>query len=240
MEVKFDNGGNILNANLLATHDSSPIYVAKTNFSFLGREITFLKDSNPAGGSGSVTVGAIHWRDKAIEVHGHKKKIADLKTKKGGIVNKVLHKERYWRWAKERKEYAVQYSGNDEWTVRLVFDGTRKVAARFATPYRPHLFTKSKPPLLSLTRTALAEDEIFLLLLLIYSEARRQDDTVSAQLFGVSSRFHCVAEFFCRKRLGRLVIPSRILYLRVYCISSTACQHDGESSQAAALRCVTP
>ncbi|KAJ3783050.1 hypothetical protein GGU10DRAFT_362018 [Lentinula aff. detonsa] len=178
MEVRFDNKANILNARLLATHDNSPIYTTKTNFTFRGRDITLLQDTNPAlSTQGSLTVGAIHWKDKIIEVNGHRKKVADLKEKK----NSFLNRARYWRWSAERKEYEIKYS-NDEWTATTmkINSGTPKVVGRFAVPYRPHLFTKLDPPLLSLTRTALGEDEIFLLLVFLYSEAKRQDDTNSS------------------------------------------------------------
>ncbi|KAJ4477236.1 hypothetical protein J3R30DRAFT_3291126 [Lentinula aciculospora] len=190
MEVRFDNKANILNARLLATHDNSPIYATKTNFTFRGRDITLLQDTNPALSSGSVTVGAIHWKDKIIEVNGYRKKVADLKEKKTGFLNKA----RSWKWSAERREYEIEYT-NDEWTVSILMmispwtsqpgslDGKSKVVGRFAVPYRPHLFTKADPPLLSITRTALVEDEIFLLLVFIYSEAKRQDDTVCIHSF---------------------------------------------------------
>lgn len=51
-------------------------------------------------------------------------------------------------------------------------------AARFVVPSRPHLFSKPKPTTLHLTETALAEDEVFLIMVFIYSEAKRQDNTV--------------------------------------------------------------
>jgi hypothetical protein len=53
------------------------------------------------------------------------------------------------------------------------------IAGRFAVPFRPHLFSKSPPPMVHLTKRALDEDEVFLILVFIYCEARRQDRTVS-------------------------------------------------------------
>lgn len=52
------------------------------------------------------------------------------------------------------------------------------IVAKFTVPYRPKLFGKLKPPTLHLTRTALSKDEVFLMLVLIYSEAKRQDRMV--------------------------------------------------------------
>ncbi|KAJ4494942.1 hypothetical protein C8J55DRAFT_414702 [Lentinula edodes] len=194
MEAKFDNKANILNARLLATHDNSPIYATKTNFTFRGRDITLLQDTNPALSTGSVTVGAIHWNDKIMEVNGQRKKVADLKEKRKDDDTRVFRRARYWRWSAERREYEIKYT-NDEWTATtLKSDGTSKIVGRFAVPYRPHLFTKADPPFLSLTRTALAEDEIFLLLVFIYSEAKRQSDTVCLQYFCLSVN----ADLSCR------------------------------------------
>jgi hypothetical protein len=52
------------------------------------------------------------------------------------------------------------------------------VAAEFSVPFRPHLFSKPEPSKLHLTKTALERDEVFLLLVFIYSEVKRQDGTV--------------------------------------------------------------
>lgn len=62
------------------------------------------------------------------------------------------------------------------------------VAGRFIVPFRPHLFSKSEPATLHLTKTALQEDEVFMILAFIYSEARRQDRTVSPA--GVNRAWH--------------------------------------------------
>lgn len=56
------------------------------------------------------------------------------------------------------------------------------IAGCLRAPYRPHLFTKMEPVTLHLTRTALAEDEVFLILVFIYSEANRQERTVSTRI----------------------------------------------------------
>jgi hypothetical protein len=69
-----------------------------------------------------------------------------------------------------------------EQPVQATLEHNMCTAGRFAVPFRPHLFTKSKPALLHLTKTALAEDEVFLILVFIYCEARRQDRTVCLRL----------------------------------------------------------
>ena len=70
------------------------------------------------------------------------------------------------------------------------------IAGRFSVPFRPHLFTKPKPTVLHLTQTALAEDEIFLILVFIYSEAKRQDETVRLYIFYSGAMFGSCGVFF--------------------------------------------
>ncbi|KAF9257840.1 hypothetical protein L218DRAFT_909998 [Marasmius fiardii PR-910] len=233
MEVTFDNKSNVLTAKLHTTVDDAVVYTLETSYGFRGRRITILKDANPAPGQ-STTVGALNWREKTIEVNGLKKKVGDVKKRKGSYFRNA----RFWQWASERKEYEIKYK-NEEWRAKIVesgeeFTGRGKatdkaapsssrsqlaessaresdlsvnvstsndgdgsttiglddrsssqksneleegVVGRFKVPFRPHLFTKSKPPVMKLSRAALAQDEVFLILVLIYSEAKRQDQT---------------------------------------------------------------
>ncbi|KAF9017479.1 hypothetical protein BDZ89DRAFT_1213777 [Hymenopellis radicata] len=55
--------------------DESVLYQLKTTFSFRGRRLTILQDANPSPG-GPVTVGAIHWDDRIVEILGQKKKLS--------------------------------------------------------------------------------------------------------------------------------------------------------------------
>jgi hypothetical protein len=56
---------------------------------------------------------------------------------------------------------------------------TGEIEARLLVPYRPHLFGKQRPVVLELSRMALLKDEVFLILAMIYSEAKRQEKMVS-------------------------------------------------------------
>ncbi|KAJ7104523.1 hypothetical protein B0H15DRAFT_810426 [Mycena belliarum] len=172
MEATFDNKTNILNARIRAVHDNSIIYTLRTSFGFRGRKDTILCDENPAPGA-ATTVGAIHWQEKTLEISGHKKSCAELKRQAGRFFNRTRH----WRWAADRKEYEIMYD-HEEWKATL--DHNMCIAGRFTVPFRPHLFSKSQPAYLHLTKTALAEDEVFLLLLFIYHEVKRQDRTNSS------------------------------------------------------------
>ncbi len=57
--------------------NESVLYKLKTTFSFCGRHLTILQDANPSRG-GPVTVGAIHWDDRIVEILGQKKKLSQL------------------------------------------------------------------------------------------------------------------------------------------------------------------
>jgi hypothetical protein len=61
---------------------------------------------------------------------------------------------------------------------QATLDESASVAAEFFVPFRPHLFSKPEPSKLLLAKTALEQDEVFLLLVFIYSEVKRQDSTV--------------------------------------------------------------
>lgn len=55
---------------------------------------------------------------------------------------------------------------------------TGEIEAKLLVPYRPHLFGKQPLVTLELSRMALVRDEVFLILAMIYSEAKRQEKMV--------------------------------------------------------------
>ncbi|PBK70904.1 hypothetical protein ARMSODRAFT_911566 [Armillaria solidipes] len=187
MEAFFDNKNNVVNARIRSSVDESVLYTLKTTFNFRGRHLTILQDANPGPG-GVVTVGAIHWQDRIMEVLGHKKKFSDIKRHAG----KPFRKCRYWKWEEGRNEYSLKYNYED-WKVRVLFTVSAsvtcvvqailpndEVAGTFAVPFRPHVFSKPTPTTLELTREGLAKDEVLLILIFVYSEAKRQDQTNSS------------------------------------------------------------
>jgi len=176
MEAYFDNKGNILNASMRINRDHSAIYTLRTNFGLRGRKVTILKDDNPPF-NGPSNVGAIFWADKAFEIHGQRKPIAEILRKEG----RFFKKTRYWKWGTDRKEYQLIHD-HDGW--KAILNQNMSIAARFLLPPRPHIFGKADPPVLHLTKAALERDEIFLILLLIYSEVKRQDETNSSSANG--------------------------------------------------------
>ncbi|KAJ7702705.1 hypothetical protein B0H17DRAFT_1042898 [Mycena rosella] len=172
MEAFFDNKTNIVNARICAALDSAPMYTVETTFAFAGRGRTVLRDANPLpGATASAIVGAINWGEKSFEVGGYKHACAEMRRSEGGL----FHKTKFWRWSAARKEYEITYT-HEEWKATL--EEGKTSAGRFSVPFRPHLFSKSKPTVLHLTATALTEDEVFLILVFIYEEVKRQDKTV--------------------------------------------------------------
>jgi hypothetical protein len=69
-------------------------------------------------------------------------------------------------------------------------------AASLCIPHRTHLFHKNKAPVLHVNPSSLLQDEVFLILVLIYSETKRQDKTVSffSFLFRVYPLIHNLVE----------------------------------------------
>ncbi|TFK22628.1 hypothetical protein FA15DRAFT_671323 [Coprinopsis marcescibilis] len=165
MEVSLDSEGNVLNAQLLTTHDRSVVYHITTKSTAWSRERTYFRDANPALGEPS-TAGVIHWKDKIFEIRGQKRPISDLRRKQG-----FIRREHFWKWSPEREEYAVGFHGEKEWQTSL----RNEIVATFAVPYRPKLFGKLKPSILKLFPKTLEQDEVFMLMVLIYCEVKRQD-----------------------------------------------------------------
>ena len=77
----------------------------------------------------------------------------------------------------------TKFSATMIWTtgifkVLLGDTDDKKLVGTFSVPFRPHLIHKAKPALVDLSRKALETDEVFLILILIYSEAKRQEGSV--------------------------------------------------------------
>jgi hypothetical protein len=101
MEAYFDNKANVLTASIRTSHDQSEMYRLKSTFGFMGRRITVMREVPPADVVAEAklkaqkkkdplakepepkVVGAIHWQEKLIEVHGVKKKWKELKRTEG-------------------------------------------------------------------------------------------------------------------------------------------------------------
>ena len=87
MDAFFDNRSNVLNAHIRMAHDNSVIYSLKTSFGLSGRKSTILRDENPAFG-GPCIVAIIHWKEKAFEISGIKKRVSEVQRTEGGLFKK--------------------------------------------------------------------------------------------------------------------------------------------------------
>lgn len=85
------------------------------------------------------------------------------------------YRSRYWKWGEGREEFDVVHRDGG-WEATCTSTGA--VEGKLSVPYRPHLFGKTKPVVLELSRTALKRDEVFLILTFIYCEVKRQEKTV--------------------------------------------------------------
>jgi len=179
MEAYFDNKGNILNAHICIPRDHSVLYTVETTFDLMGRKVTVLKDENPV--FEEAIVGRIYWKQKLFEVRGTVRQIASIKRTEGRFMKKV----HYWRWVdperrRERKEYCIKYKHREGWKVTSG-DNT---LAQFSAPNRPRLFGKTDPPTFSTEKTLHTDEEVFLILLFIYNEVKRQDVSGTASVNG--------------------------------------------------------
>ncbi|KAG5649811.1 hypothetical protein H0H81_001912, partial [Sphagnurus paluster] len=171
MDALFSNHANLLTASILTTRDASALYTLKTTFGLRGRKVTLLRDENPPPGR-PAGVGAIYWKEKTIEILGTRKTVKELRRIEGGIWK--FNRTRHWRWAPDRREYELRHD-DEGWKATI--NNNLSTAARLLVPARPHIFSTPPPPALHLTRTALEADEVFLILVLVYEETKRQDRT---------------------------------------------------------------
>lgn len=130
----------------------------------------------------------------------------------------MLRRCRYWKWEEGRNEYSLKYNYED-WKVRVLFTVSAnvtcvvqailpndEVAGTFAVPFRPHVFSKPTPTTLQLAKEGLAKDEVLLILIFVYSEAKRQDQTVCSSSFLPTQSDRAHVEQLCGRRLRRLVM----------------------------------
>ncbi|KAF9043909.1 hypothetical protein BJ165DRAFT_175844 [Panaeolus papilionaceus] len=195
MEVIFNNKTNILNAQLLTTHDSCPIYTLSTKQTMWGRTYTYLRDVNPVlgkkGQGDGMIVGMINWKKKTMDVGGQRKKLGDVRRKILGLAKGKSSKTRLWQWAPDREEYCMEHE-DEGWKITAT--STSAIVGTLTVPYRPKLFGKTTPVVLKLSRAALARDEVFLILAAVYSEVKRGDGMVSFAF--------CVSFVLSRSGLG--------------------------------------
>ncbi|KAJ6562610.1 hypothetical protein B0H19DRAFT_1145141 [Mycena capillaripes] len=148
---------DILNSHLHANH-SNP-YTTSSSGGILGRKTTTLKTSGFLSGS----AGKINWRDKTFEIGGKTKKWRKIEGSAGWFTS-----GREWEWSGHT--YTVKHSRH-KWTVT----NSHGEVARF-TPYKSHLLRPSEYASLQISPEIHDEHQrAFIILVLLYSETKRQD-----------------------------------------------------------------
>ncbi|KAH8825575.1 hypothetical protein DL96DRAFT_1734473 [Flagelloscypha sp. PMI_526] len=172
MEAYFSNKSNLLKCTIISTASNDVLYTVQTSYGAFKRlKTTLLVDTNPAPGQ-SPNAGAIHWSDKVIEVHGVRKSVEDCRRREGSI----LSKKQFWKWPpseddEERREYRLLF----EKSAWKAFVSEMYTSATFAVPGPPLLFSKPKPGTVNIDKVSLEQDEVFLILVFIYLEVKRQE-----------------------------------------------------------------
>ncbi|KAJ7085152.1 hypothetical protein B0H15DRAFT_988663 [Mycena belliarum] len=146
----------ILKGTVSRVEDGFLQYITSTTKSGFARQRTVVQD-------GSATA-EIDWRERAFVIEGTRTPVDQLKRKVSNFTE-----TRYWRW-QHGEEYKARYSNADEmWTVTA---STGEVVAELGSYI-------SRPKTLPILRLAeslrSASERRFLLLVLLYSEAKRLD-----------------------------------------------------------------
>jgi len=164
MQILTFRNKDFLNSPLIIPGGSNAYTVSTTSGGFTGRKITSLVPTPQASASGVGTEisGQIDWKSTLFRVGSSTKAWGGLTTKKGST--------REWSWSGQ--QYTVQFNNRD-WTATRATDGSSPSVV--FVPRRPHLFSADEPASISFTPGMSSEDTMFLMLVMIYSEARRQD-----------------------------------------------------------------
>ncbi|KAJ6471603.1 hypothetical protein C8R47DRAFT_745302 [Mycena vitilis] len=148
----------ILKCTIQAADDSYTIVTVKHGST---RHHTTLKNSS---GRACAT---INWHNRTFEIGGDTNSVDQLKRKASHF-----SLTRYWRWSGDGEEYRVKYGSNDAWTVTS--SNGAVIASLTSSVEHPSGFTTL--PVLHIARNIHDETERqFLLLVLLYSEAKRLD-----------------------------------------------------------------
>ncbi|KAF9523729.1 hypothetical protein CPB83DRAFT_898508 [Crepidotus variabilis] len=107
------------------------------------------------------------------KVTGLSLRLPTLKVEKG------LKKREVWQWREGHDGYEFVH-GDHGWEI--INRSSSTTSGSLSVPYRPHIFGKPKAVTLELSSEALRKDEVFLLLAMIYSEAKRQEKTTETVL----------------------------------------------------------
>ncbi|KAH0581109.1 hypothetical protein J132_04718 [Termitomyces sp. J132] len=113
---------------------------------------------------------AIYWEHHEFEIGGVKRKWCTLNYKP-----KLYSRTREWRWSPVHDSYVVRYKEN-RWIV--VPANSRDNVVAMLTPYKQYSPSNIQPAILSISPSLSTDEKTFLMLVMIYSEKRRQEKRV--------------------------------------------------------------
>ncbi|KAF8054247.1 hypothetical protein FPV67DRAFT_1552627 [Lyophyllum atratum] len=155
---------DLLNSGLRSnTAPHADSYNINTTHGLLGRKITSLVPANESFTDASGFPAAIHWKQGQFEIGGMQCAWQTLKHTPGGWFSST----REWRWSGH--SYAVKYT-RPQWTAI----SSNSISAVFS-PYRSRIFSASEPAYIEFSSDISDKDMVFLTLVMIYSETRRQE-----------------------------------------------------------------
>ncbi|KAF8077683.1 hypothetical protein FPV67DRAFT_7752 [Lyophyllum atratum] len=160
---------DLLNTAVLPTESQNwTSYSTSTNSSVLVPKLTILTPSATRNTYGAALDGAIDWQNESLIIGGMSTKLKNLKRrpsrKSGGA--------REWTWKGER--FTVKYhASTDKWTAK---SGSPAHPDDAIFAVRKHRILKADDPAtMTLSENLSAQDTVFLILVMIYSETRRQE-----------------------------------------------------------------
>ncbi|GLB34685.1 hypothetical protein LshimejAT787_0202500 [Lyophyllum shimeji] len=142
-------------------------YSTSTTSNVLGPKLTLLTPSVVRNTYGPALDGAIDWKEETFVIGGRSAKWANLKCK----LSRRSGSAREWKWFGER--FTVKYeSGTGRWTAK---SGSPAHADDAVFTVRKHrIFGADDPATIEFALNVSARDMVFLILVLIYSETKRQ------------------------------------------------------------------
>ncbi|KAF8054249.1 hypothetical protein FPV67DRAFT_1133285 [Lyophyllum atratum] len=155
---------DILNSSLIPSYPSMP-YIITTKAGFLGPKATTLSPT-PQRGSYPVLSGAILWSKDSFEIDGVPK-WSELKNRPKGFLSSTWE----WRWSGQR--YSLKRH-DKHWTARS--SSSSYAASVTFTLRKSHLFSPTEPASITFAPDVPAQDIVFLILVMLYSETRRKED----------------------------------------------------------------
>jgi len=159
---------DLLNTTVLPDEPQTWIsYSINTTSSVFGPKLTVLTPSVMRNTYGPALDGAIDWKEGTFVIGGKSVKWENLKRK----LSRRSGSEREWKWSGER--FTVKYqSGAGRWMAK---SGSPVHPDDAIFTIRKHrIFGADDPATIEFTQNITARDMIFLILVLIYSETRRQ------------------------------------------------------------------